>query len=104
MFRKLVIIFGLCCLMSCGSYVPPVINTPPAVITTTNPVPPPPMPPIPPTGNMAIVQRGFYAGCRGNVVYVFYRFGFGNYYTINPLYCPLTDITFYNVTLHWSFF
>jgi hypothetical protein len=110
MFRKLSIILGACCLLTaCGDiYTPPPINLNPLPPVVVNPVPPAPLPlpmPVPPPiGNFVVVQRGFYAGCRGNIVNVYNVFGTGNFYTLNPLYCAFTNTTFFNITLHWSMF
>ena len=110
MFRKLVLLLGLMSLLTaCGEiYVPPPVNLNPIppVVTAPIPVPAPlPLPmPLPFPMNDLIVQRGFYAGCRGRVVNVFTVFGQGNFYTLNPLYCAFTNTTFFNITLHWSMF
>lgn len=106
MFRKLVIALGLCSLLACGDiYTPPVASP---VVINPAPIPAPtttqPMPVPPPVGNFLVVHRGYYAGCRGPVVYIYNQWGMGNFYTINPLYCPFTNTVFYNVVLHWSMF
>jgi len=100
MFRKLVLVLGLCAILTaCGSEAPDVrvISMPPQVLVQQTPNIPLPQP----TNNFVIVQRGFYANCRGYITGVFYSYPYGRVYNINPLTCGCR--VYYNVQIAEGF-
>lgn len=100
MFRKLVLVLGLCALLTaCGSEVSEIrtVISPPQVIVQQTPHIPLPQP----TNNFVVVQRGFYCGCRGYVTGMYYSYPYGIVYNINPLTCGWR--VFYNVQIAEGF-
>jgi len=95
---KLTILLAICALMSaCGSDIREVVQFPPQVIVQQTPNIPMP----PPTNNFVVVQRGFYAGCRGYITNIYYSYPYGRVYNISPLTCGYR--VFYNVQIAEGF-
>jgi hypothetical protein len=94
MKKLLSIVVGLLVLSGCGDDCENrVIQFPPQVVVQQPNVPTYPQQ----TNNFVVVQRGYYAGCRGYVTNVYYGYVYGRLFNVSPLVC--NGRVFYNVQL-----